>query len=165
VHATGLEGCYKKGLREVIGGKWGAGGLGKSKEKEERGIICDNSINYVCVKWESRGQYLGLRCIKQMEISGCYMMWKFMMCSGHEIRNYRRLWWVEHVVWRCVVGSSMEVLDGVLERCPAIVLRGMVCKDRRLMELTLDLVRWLALMMAVLNCQIWLQRCLELVAR
>ena len=66
---------------------------------------------------------------------------------------------------RCIVGLSTKVLDGVLERCPAIVLRGMVCKDRRLMKLTLDLVRWLALMIAVLNCRVWLQRCLELVAR
>jgi hypothetical protein len=66
---------------------------------------------------------------------------------------------------RCIAGLSTKVLDGVLERCPAIVFRIMVCKDRRLMELTLDLVRWLALMIAVLNCQILLQRCLELVAR
>jgi hypothetical protein len=53
-----------------------------------------------------------------MEISGCFMMWNFMMCSGHQIRNYRRFWCIEHVVWRCIVGLSTEVLDGVLERCP-----------------------------------------------
>jgi len=50
VHATGLEGCYKKELREVIGGKWGgAGDLESLKKKErkerERGVIGDNGIN------------------------------------------------------------------------------------------------------------------------
>ena len=67
--------------------------------------------------------YLGLRCIKQMEISECYMMWKFMMCSGHQIRNYRRLWWVEHVVWRCMVGLSTELWGETSPLCVTNIIK------------------------------------------
>lgn len=46
---------------------------------------------------------------------------------GSQDTKLKECMMVEHVIWMCIVGISTEVLDGVLGRCPATVLRGMVC--------------------------------------